>query len=55
MPRAITHYLFAMDCFNNLDKNTQNIIKENMSIYTFGSQGSNFFNYYNNFFSSYVR
>lgn len=48
MPRAITHYLFAMDCFNNLDKNTQNIIKENMSIYTFGSQGSNFFNYYNN-------
>ena len=25
MPRAITHYLFAMDCLDKLDINTKNI------------------------------
>lgn len=47
MPRAITHYLFSIDCLNLLDKNTQAIIKDNMDMYLLGSQGPNFFNYYN--------
>lgn len=47
MPRAITHYLFASDCLNNLDIQTQNIIKKNINVYNLGSQGPNFFNYYN--------
>lgn len=49
MPRAITHYLFAMDCLDELDINTKKIINENFDMYLLGCQGPNFFNYYNDF------
>ena len=49
MPRAITHYLFAMDALYKLDDNTQNIINNNLDIFVLGCQGANIFNYYNNF------
>ncbi|WP_158534708.1 zinc dependent phospholipase C family protein [Romboutsia maritimum] len=48
MPRAITHYLFSQDCFDKLNNNEiKNIIEKNMDVYIFGSQGPNFFTYYN--------
>lgn len=47
MPRAITHYLFAMDCLKSLNKDTQNMIKNNLDMYILGSQGPNLFDYYN--------
>lgn len=49
MPRAITHYLFAMDALNRLDDNTQNIINNNLDMFKLGCQGANIFNYYNDF------
>ncbi|MBC5996335.1 zinc dependent phospholipase C family protein [Romboutsia hominis] len=49
MPRAITHYLFALDCLDILDSYTKNIINENYDMYILGCQGPNFFNYYNDF------
>ena len=42
MPRAITHYLFAMDCLDKLDINTKNIINDNFDMYLLGCQGPNF-------------
>lgn len=49
MPRAISHYLFAMDCLDELDINTKKIINDNFYMYLLGCQGPNFFNYYNDF------
>ena len=49
MPRAITHYLFAMDCLYKLDIDTKKIINENFDMFLLGCQGPNFFNYYNDF------
>ena len=48
MPRAITHYLFSQDCLDNLNHiEIKNIIKNNMDLYILGSQGPDFFTYYN--------
>lgn len=47
MPNSITHYLFAMDCLDNLQiKSVKDIISKNMDLYILGCQGPNFFTYY---------
>lgn len=49
MPGCITHYIFAKDCFDNLDNNDlKTILSKNFNIYLLGSCGPNFFEYSNN-------
>ncbi|RDY29470.1 hypothetical protein CHL78_001855 [Romboutsia weinsteinii] len=50
MPRTISHYLFAIDCYDKIeDNNMKNIISNNINLYKFGCQGPNFFNYCNHY------